>query len=1058
MFRGTTFNKIARWFAAAAIYLAADGALLAGTTGRSEDVVKGKLTAPGLEDHANYFAENRKDLPPETLEKADKIRRKTIASIRDLLDSKKKSIRRFELLLRLGELYVERHDYLRDVELTKFENSWDKWNTSTDKSKAGAEPKVDYAGSEGELTKAANSFRQLVTEFPKEPRTDAALYSLAKTLARLGKDTSVDYYKQLIRSFPKSPLIPDTYLALGEYYFDKHDVVTSITYYKKVMAFKDHKAYPYAVYKLGWANYNAPAKNDAEVKDSLAKAVAAFKLVVKLADAAAEKRKDGEKTANNFSLRDEAIKDLIMVWADAEDVASAWKYFKTIGDTDSFYKMLERLGNIYCDHGKNQQAIAVFQRLLKDAPKREGNPQVHAKLLELYDVTGQVPQVIVELRNMQKLYLGDSAWVRANKAEEKAAPEATHTVELNMHRFGALFHQRAQKSNNETLYRSAAEIYKMYLESFAQEGAAYDIRYYLAEILYDFKQYEPASDHYMKVAKASPTGKYMKPAALNAVAAMNQLVQSKKWGQLPPLGQAPKPITIPHEKQKFVEQIDQYVALLPKEKDGEPMRFTAAQIQFEYGHYPEAIKRFEKITKDIPQTTQARASVRMILGFYADKEDWNKLISWAQTFNRQDKAGPKLMDAELSKYTLDLLRGSMFKRALAYEKTGKHEQAARSFIEYQKEFPQDPSADRALYNAMLNFIKIDKIEVALTTGNQLLDKYPKSALFPDVIASVASTYESLAKFEQAASLYRRLSANFPADKRAPSALYNAAVLYKGLKKTPESIEILKEFVAKYPADRIAADATLELATLYERTNQMPLAIQTYAAYAQKYSGDRDANLFAAAKAASLKTTNGKLNEGKAELLRLHGVLAAKDGPAALEARSTVAAALFKIMDPEFSKFLALKITDGSKIEQQVGDKQQKLVALADGYQGIIALGAGEFTVASLYRLGEAHENFSQALFKAPGPKGASQADTDKLKTELEKVAFPLKEEAYKFFETAYKRSKEVETFTAWTRRTYQKMVELSPDKHPAVDEISAEPAYLGHDIKITPAVAELIEK
>ena len=87
-----------------------------------------------------------------------------------------------------------------------------------------------------------------------------------------------------------------------------------------------------------------------------------------------------------------------------------------------------------------------------------------------------------------------------------------------------------------------------------------------------------------------------------------------------------------------------------------------------------------------------------------------------------------------------------------------------------------------------------------------------------------------------------------------------------------------------------------------------------------------------------------------------------------------------------------------------------------------------------------------------------QADIDRLKTELEKVAFPLKEEAYKFFETAYKRSREVETFTVWTRRTYQKMVELAPEKHPEVDELSAEPSYLSHDLKLSKATSELIQE
>ena len=117
---------------------------------------------------------------------------------------------------------------------------------------------------------------------------------------------------------------------------------------------------------------------------------------------------------------------------------------------------------------------------------------------------------------------------------------------------------------------------------------------------------------------------------------------------------------------------------------------------------------------------------------------------------------------------------------------------------------------------------------------------------------------------------------------------------------------------------------------------------------------------------------------------------------------------------------------------------------SEKYEQIVDLGSGEFTVASAYRLGEAHENFANSLLRAPTPKGASQTYTDKLKTELEKVAFPLRDEAYKFFELAHKRSAEVQTFTAWTRRAYQKLSELAPDRNPPVDEISADPSYLSH--------------
>ena len=69
----------------------------------------------------------------------------------------------------------------------------------------GSEPKVNTEGSTEEMLKDSESFRKLVTECPRHPRTDAALYSLARVLARLGKDSSVEYYQQLIKGFPKSP-------------------------------------------------------------------------------------------------------------------------------------------------------------------------------------------------------------------------------------------------------------------------------------------------------------------------------------------------------------------------------------------------------------------------------------------------------------------------------------------------------------------------------------------------------------------------------------------------------------------------------------------------------------------------------------------------------------------------------------------------------------------------------------------------------------------------------------------------------------------------------------
>lgn len=249
---------------------------------------------------------------------------------------------------------------------------------------------------------------------------------------------------------------------------------------------------------------------------------------------------------------------------------------------------------------------------------------------------------------------------------------------------------------------------------------------------------------------------------------------------------------------------------------------------------------------------------------------------------------------------------------------------------------------------------------------------------------------------------------------------------------------------------------MELANLLERNGRLIDAAKVYEEMARR-SGDKpDMTMLAQVKVAIAKGSSLSADAAWREMEKVRKTLSAKGAPAAYEARNTLAAAMFKLAEPDFSGFMAMKVTDGSKIEKQVTAKQEKLEIVADRFSKIIEIGSSEYLVAAMYRLGEAHENFANSLFKAPSPRGASQADVDKFKTELEKVAFPLREEAYKFFETAYKRSKEVDTFTVWTRRTFQKMVELAPDKHQGIDELSADPAYLSHEVKMLPVVAELI--
>lgn len=1005
---------------------------------KEEKADVGKRAAPKMADQEKFF-EPKSTKPIDA--KADELRVKTIKSIVELLKTAKEDARRFELKRRLGEQYIERHDYLRAVELDRFAKQYDKWVKAGQK---GKEPQADYSRSKKMLTTGVGVYQSLVKEYPKNMGIDLVIYELAKSMLLVDEDQGVAYLKKLTNEYPNSILVPDAYLGLGEYYFDKYKMPEAKEYYTKVLAFKTHKAYPYAVYKLGWTHYNLPTEEGSNNLAHLEKSIAAFKLVVKIADRQAKK---GQK----LLLREEAIKDLIMVFADTEDIEGAWAYFKQIDSTDSFYLMLERMGWIYTDQGKFDKAIAVYQRLLNEAPLRAGNAQIHAKLASLHFDRQQVKAVVTDLRTMTQLYLGKTKWTEANKADPEVITKASESVASTLHRLGTMYHDEGAKTKNKQTLTAASIIYSLYLKSFAKTELAYDLRYYLADVQFTLEMYDRAANNYTKVANAKPKdGKFLEDAALNAVICMNNVVNAKTFEKVPAAGKVPQPMAIPKEKKKLVLVSDNYIRLLPSKKDGHPMRASAAQVYFDYGHYKEALERLEKIIKVIPATEQSNASIKLILSYYADNKQWDKLIERGKEY----MATKGLMDAKLTEFVQNLLVTASFERAMAFEQEKKFDQAADAFVAFQRDFPKEENADRALYNATVNYYKAGKVTEALNASKVILQKYPNFKLKSDVIVTMGETYEGLAQFSAAADYYKLLANTWPKDSRSPNALFNAAILYKGLKKPKDAHALLVEFLRRYPTHQLAGDASFEIPQLLEMSGAKAQARTAYFDYANRFGKDNaDRAFFARAKAAEIAVADASTGDGRKEMQTLWVDLVRAKSVSAVEARRIVARSLFEYLRPDHDKFVKDFMPGGDQLQQQAEAKQKRLQRLAKNYEDIIALKNAEYAIASFYKLGEEHETFGDNLIKIKLPDGLNAEEQAQVRKSLSDAGGKLRDQAFKFYELAFKSSTEAEAFSPWTKASYEKLAMFNPQKYPRIDEQQVEPGYVVHSLQYDPSVA-----
>lgn len=1010
---------------------------------------KVEKSAPTKDEGRAFLKSTSKEgqvISSEDQEKADALRQKTIHQINVLLSSKKKSKQDFELLLRMGELHLEGADYLRDRELEEYTVKYANWEKASESSR-GAEPKLEYKESDQRVHQAIQSFRKIVSSYPKHSRTDAALFALGSALSRIGDENAVIYFDQLIKQHAKSRLIPDAWLALGEYYFDKHQIPEATKAYQQIMGFKEHRSYPYAVYKLGWCHYNSQGLNEKTEGENLRKAVAAFKLVVKLADKNASK--------GGYNIREEALKDLVMAFADTEDTEAAWQYFKSINEEVRFYAMLERLGNLYSEAGKRDKAIEVFTRLVTENTTWKSNPKTYQKLAELYE-SGNLPaQLVSTIRTMHKLYVSDSDWIKANKGTKELVDEASSVTERTTHRFSTLLHQRGQKTKTPQLEEFAAQIYEIYLTSFANHNNAYDVRYYLADIRLEQERFEEASKHFMIVAKAKPVdGKHLKQSALEAVSAMAELNSRTQFAKLPAKGQVAKPIDLPRVKSLYVAVIDDFTKLLPNEKDGLAMRFTAAETLFDYGHYEKALGRFDKLVTESPDTKQGRASVKLVVGYFMEKGQWPMAIQYGEKYRKN----PKLTaDEETKKYLESSMKTSMFQNAQALEKSNEFKSSAESFVSFSKTFPNDSNADRALYNASGNFIKAGLIEDAISSQKLLLSSYPKSELAPNVMASLGETLQSLAMFKEASQVYETFSRQFSKDSRSAPAMYNAAVLARGLGDKDRAAKLFLETAKVHPKSDIALSAALEAAKTSESLGDKASALMAHRErLALPTKKSQEDELLSRAKVVELSmAVNPKDSNARTDLQKIEEILVKNQTIKAVEARQVVAKMLFQSQESQHRVFIESRVVGQESIEKEIQQLQAKLEGLSAVYQRVMAIGNAEYYVASLFRMGELSEAFSKILFEAPVPKQMSTAKATAFKSQLEKAAFPLKTEAYKFFEEAFKKSKEVESFSQWTSKTYKKMSDLEPDKNPEINAQVASAGYMSYTVDINPETKSL---
>lgn len=1031
----------------AAYFRASEGTAEASTPPTKNNAPAAAGTAGGTRDgvfkqeHVQLGAASADQLARQA--QAEKLRTETAESIRKILQTNPSNNQKVDLHMRLAEIQIERHAYLLELEIKEFNDAHDKWKQT----RKGIEPTFKTDRSTAQMLAAIAALRTVTTSFPNHPRAPEALFTLGFMLSQMNSDSASLYFEKLVKNYPKSEYVPDAYLALAEWHFSKLAWTKAQANYQKVLNYKGTRAYPYAVYKLGWTYFNLPG-TPKQPQGNLVKSLAAFKLVVKLSE-----NTGADKHVK--ALRQEALKDMVLVFAEIGDVTAAQRYFETLGEQELYFTLLERLAWQNSEAGKFGEAASIYQRLIREAPLSARLPTYHSKLADLYERQNQRPNLIRTLQNATTLLADHGEWMKKNGKDPEALKARLALLGTETRTWAQRFHQDAQKTKREQSYDDALACYDIYLTRYGNTPEAYIAHFYRAEIYAHKGRMLEASDEYLKSVaideKNGLKGKVTRDAILNSIVAIDSVLAKSQPPKLPDAGKAPSPIPLTPVHARLVRSLDAHSRIYPTEPETLGMAHRSAGIVYAFGDYKSANTRWTNITKAHPKSKEAFDGARLVVKVPVDAQDWPGAIAESRKF----LAIPGVKETKLGEDLTEVLKASVFQHALALEKQEKRGDAAALFLSYHKEFQGDTEAPKALFNAANNKFRLGKMDEAISHLQTLIAQYPKSELTPNVLFLIANSFDALGQFAQSAQNYEQLASENPKLEAAPESLLRATVQRNAIRDAQKAIQNGNTFIQNYSSHKDIHEAYVQLGIAHDRMGDSATAAKTLAQGAEILGrggkSPRSVLLFGLAASQALKAGD-KVQAQKhitAGVSHASALGEATKEAQAMEGARLLGEAQLALLDEQVTEIYKRTITDSLKLTEQFTKVRDDVQTLAQKYLAVAKLGNAESGIGALYRVAEMQEFLANMLLKAPTPAGAAAGEIEQFRGTLERIALPLQEEAANLYAKAWERATETEAMTPYTRKLHEKLAVLRPSEFTKIVEDMPSPSYYSSDVVMT---------
>lgn len=879
-----------------------------------------------------------------------------IATYRDLLNYLDDDVKKAEVLARIADLEVVLQDQL-----------------TARSEEQGGQYIADYG-------LAIETYREVLEQFPDRPGNDAAYYQLAKAYDLSGDGANAyQALTALVQQYPGSRYFVEAQFRRGDFLFGQADYKSAQDAYQSVLDNGGDTAFfENAVYMHGWTlfkrNFYEPSLTSFTTvldrtmpHDGLIEGV----------------------NPNRLALVEDTVRIMGIIFSYLDGGKTITETYERLGSRAYEGLLYERLGDLYVEQQRYQDAIDTYKIYMTKAPMADKVPELHNKVLDTMMLGKFYTQAFLEKERFIEAYdVRGNYYYQARPERQKYVLDYLYVYLDEVARF---YHARAQKAKQELKrfreppparetamladYATATRYYQQFIFTFPDDVHAAEKSFMAGEAFAEIGNYREAIVAYERAAYDFGINLFSEDAAYAAILSYQKQVETEQdeWQRQELAGRRLETQLL------FVENFSFSPYAKPVLLDSIDMLYTAK----DYARAVEQCERF--LSLEPPGTEKERLTVSLVLGHshfelqqYAEAEQAYAKVLALMPANDKQRAD-----------VIDRMAASVYRNAEAMVAEGRQLEAVDEFLRVAKVAPQSSFRKNAEYDAATYLLLEKQWQRSLDVLLAYRDRYDPRKEDLDVSTKVLEAYEGLEQFELAGAELLRVSnlSKDPLQKR--QTLYLAAEYYEKAGNDDRALELLRDYAHLYPDPfELVMEVRYRLSEMYKKKGDD---------YRRRYWLDR-------------------LIEGDRDA-----------GSDRTERSRYLAAFAYNVFAEDYRKeFEGITLT--LPLRQSLAAKREAMQQALKRYQLIMEYGIQEFTTQSLYQVANIYARFSRDMMDSERPDGLNALELEQYDILLEEQAYPFEEQAIQIHESNLENGWRG-SYDEWVQNSIDALAKLMPGRY-----------------------------